>query len=662
MIIREIPRIKGSKSSFIRLTDYINRYTPPVYENLLDGDSILTNGYIKITNFNSTNENIRLAQIEAIALQKLNTRSKTDKNMHLVVSFPKEDNKKLTKQLINGVEEAIIKELGFVGNQRISVLQTDTSYIHLHIAINKIDPKTKNNKMPYYSKMKLTKLGGELEKNLNLEITNHDVFSNKDRDKVTGKIADYEAHTGFLSFKSYLKDKGIKNIILDCKSWEEVHKALDDFNVFIKVKGNGLIFTDGKENLKCSELHRELSANKLKNIFGDFISRDSFQNNIEDNNIGNTKENYQKYKTFKKDFPKDILENTADQETVNLWEKYQEYKFESNLLKDLYLKRKQERIDLNKYVKATQYELYQSKNSVFYNKTYRRNTNTRLKHYKSTKNFEIKNKYDEKIHELEIKKVNIKNLNWKDFLRQEAANGNTQALIKLQKMVVNPRYSNNFKLSGEKLNFFKDATVNITKDGTIVYNKGKYRIEVGDDGIRTAVYDEQSILEVLKIAEKQYKDGLVITGTDDFKAKLVNISAKYDDYLNISFKDKNLEKQRLLQIDLNLKKKQIEAINDVFQTCTKKYHKNAERAFLKGKYTSVHFERYEVVNKECFGFFKTKDNKIYMQKISLAQANLFNQNKHKELIVFSNEVIRFKQGKTNTRSKSEKTNDKDRDR
>lgn len=638
MIIKEIDRKKGSSSSFVRLVDYITRYNPPLIKDI-NKKTLFKNGYVNITNF-QTEDRLDIAKIQALSTQKMNTRSKADKTMHIVISFPKEDNAKLTPSLLNKIENTTLKELQLEDHQRISALQVDTSNIHLHIAINKVNPITYRNFSPHNSKIKLTKLGGKLENNLNLFKTNHDIESNYNKEKVTGKSADFEAHTGFMSIKSYMIEHKIKDIILNTDSWQSLHKELKKFDLTIKLKGNGLVIGSEKENtfIKCSDLHRSLSKNNLEKAFGKFTN--FIKNDIKEPLKENIIE--QKIPEFKydKNIPKDISFNRADMDTNILWNQYQTYKKEQ--ANSIYKQVNQNFKNLNKERKLA-YEIMTKNFNIkkeqilekfpaFTNdqKRYRNSLLRLLNKEKFKLSQTIKEKYQENLSIIEKQKQNIKNqprlpaLSWKDFLRREAFNGNSMALSKLQKMAKNKKYLNLFSLEIIDKNdlFNSDFKFNITKDGSIIYYEDDIRIEDSEKGITTSDVSEKAILASLKIATKKFGNLLKINGSDEYKASVVNIVAKYD--LNINFDDQNLEKQKYFQIAANKKMedtKTIEMIkeelllenpNNKFVTYIK-YNEKLICSFIKGK----------EINNKVYGVFEdTNQNKI-IKKISLKQLNFF---------------------------------------
>jgi hypothetical protein len=77
---------------------------------------------------------------EIAATQWLNTRAKSPRTYHLIISLKAGANSE--PQTLRMIEERFCKELGYAEHQRVSVVHHDTDNVHIHVAINKIHPRT----------------------------------------------------------------------------------------------------------------------------------------------------------------------------------------------------------------------------------------------------------------------------------------------------------------------------------------------------------------------------------------------------------------------------------------------------------------------------------------------------------------------------------------
>ena len=176
MIAKRIIRDRGGRSDFSRLAKYMltaeGRSDPATWvrtaEYVLDtaheGAKV---GTVRITNCQS--EDPAMAVAEITATQARNTRSKTDKTYHLVVSFP--PGERPDEAQMKYIEDELCAAIGFADHQRLSAVHTDTDHLHLHVAINKVNPRNFSNIEPYFDYRRLMETCTRLEIELNLERT-----------------------------------------------------------------------------------------------------------------------------------------------------------------------------------------------------------------------------------------------------------------------------------------------------------------------------------------------------------------------------------------------------------------------------------------------------------------------------------------------------------
>lgn len=215
-------------------------------------------------------KDVASAVLEMQCVQAMN-KNKNNKTYHMIVSFQSDE--KPTIDQIRIIEDELVKSIGYQDHQRISVLHGDTDNLHLHIAINKIDPKTYKSKNPYCPYKDLKKKRRELEKKFGLKTNVKDLQQelgkeHKDLNKTNTKAADFEAQTGLESFNTYMKK--LSPELKNCNSWKEFNDVLAKNGVEIKVRGNGFIFTSNDNHVKASSIDRVFSKKKLEDKFGNF--------------------------------------------------------------------------------------------------------------------------------------------------------------------------------------------------------------------------------------------------------------------------------------------------------------------------------------------------------------------------------------------------------
>jgi hypothetical protein len=95
-------------------------------------------GEVVITNCVSTDTTWAVREIAAT--QWLNTRAKSPRTYHLIISL--KDGANPEAQTLRMIEERFCNALGYAEHQRASVVHHNTDNVHIHVAINKIHPRT----------------------------------------------------------------------------------------------------------------------------------------------------------------------------------------------------------------------------------------------------------------------------------------------------------------------------------------------------------------------------------------------------------------------------------------------------------------------------------------------------------------------------------------
>lgn len=252
MIIKQVAMKSGNSGSFKGLVDYLTN----------DKNNISRVGEITLSNLKADSINSALIEIKATQLQ--NTRAKSDKTLHLIISFP--EGERPSKEVLLNIENDVCKKLGLSAHQRISVVHDDTDNLHIHLAINKINPKSKRLIEPFQSFRKLTAAAKECELKYNLTIDNHEQTQSHSE----SNIQNFEIQKGEESLCA--KIRKIKDQLNSAKDWSEFKELLANNGCEIKVKANGFIFVSENIHVKASTVDRNFSKKKLEEKFGIFIT------------------------------------------------------------------------------------------------------------------------------------------------------------------------------------------------------------------------------------------------------------------------------------------------------------------------------------------------------------------------------------------------------
>ncbi|MBV6448001.1 TraI/MobA(P) family conjugative relaxase [Nitrosomonas sp.] len=515
MIAKIIPIKSVRKSNYSALIQYL---TDPQ-------DKSERVSQIKVSNCYS--DNLTAALIEIQNTQEMNTRAKSDKTCHLVLSFP--EGERLSLADLNAIEERFCDALGFSGHQRISVVHDDTNNLHMHIAINKIHPKNLTIHNPYYDFIKVAKLCEQIEQEYGLTPVNHETLN----DKASRVVQEIETRTGVESLLSWIKRKCLDEMKQSC-SWQDLHQVLKTHGLEIKERGNGFVLVANiGVAVKASSVDRSLSKGNLTQRLGAFVPIENSEQSLPQHakqyqprplqNRIDTSKLYARYQQEQSNSARQrtnqwaILRHARDQ----LIERAKrEAKLKRNIIKSI------------KAGRLAKKALYATAHQQF---------KTTIQVIKS----DCQQGYQHS-------KANHSRMGWLDWLAFEAKLGNAEALA-----VLRSRRSGQFKgnqvsakQSNDKPNgYFRNGFINnssvesITKIGTVTYKAGSATIR--DDGERLIVLpdtSQEALRDILQVAMKKYGSHLAINGTESFRLQIAQVAAQ--NQMRITFDDKPLEQYR----------------------------------------------------------------------------------------------------------------------
>ncbi|HLP81335.1 MAG TPA: TraI/MobA(P) family conjugative relaxase, partial [Nitrosomonas sp.] len=222
MIAKIIPIKSVRKSNFSALVQYLT--------NPQDKSERVSQ--IKVAN--CFTDDLLAAVLEIQNTQDMNTRARSDKTCHLVLSFP--EGERLPLESLHAIEARFCDALGFQDHQRVSVIHDDTDYQHVHIAINKIHPRRLSIHNPYYDYKIVARVCEQIEQEYGLTIVNHETV----KDETSRVVQDIEARTGVESLLGWIK-REVFGEIRQADDWQTLHGILKDRGLELKERGNGFI-------------------------------------------------------------------------------------------------------------------------------------------------------------------------------------------------------------------------------------------------------------------------------------------------------------------------------------------------------------------------------------------------------------------------------------
>ena len=254
MIAKHVPMKSVAKSNFASLVAYLCD-TQHKQERL---------GWVAVTHCHSATP--EAAAREVLATQARNTRAKSDKTYHLIVSF--RPGEQVDEATCRAVEARLCDGLGFGTHQRISALHYDTDSVHLHVAINKIHPTRYTIHNPYYDHPKLGQLCTTLEREYGLAPDNH---SRRQRGAAC-RAADMERHGGLESLLGWIRRTCLDRLMAT-SSWTDLHCVLQNHGLTLRERGTGFIVMAANGTaVKASSIDPCCSRPQLEHRLGPYAA------------------------------------------------------------------------------------------------------------------------------------------------------------------------------------------------------------------------------------------------------------------------------------------------------------------------------------------------------------------------------------------------------
>lgn len=614
MIIKKIPTKKQNKSSFKRLSSYIldidNNNAKVLVEYMLDKNDQMD----KVECYHFTNcsfENAKDNINEIINTQRLNTTTKQDKTLHLVVSF-KEDEKPPLETL-KTIEEEIAKSLGMQEHQRLSVVHSNTNNLHIHIAINKINPHTLKVINPYNDVKILQETAIKLEKQYNLKIDNHMPHNSKTSNK-------YNIHSMNCSFEAWVKEKlfnQVDSMLKDEKTtFEDIKKLLLDYDLEFKERRRGFVVSSKSERLFCkaSSIHRDLSKQALGKRFKGL----NLKQEIEDKQ--DIKEEKEKQEV------KEQYQRPNKESSKALWEDY--LRIEN--------KKKQE---LDKELRMLKIRRNEFKTTIPVMKF----------SFQQVKNQRMIFKNEQKAIYQKYKRVS-----YREYLIKESLSGNEEAtrVLRRSKVKINEE-ENTLSSTQEKPKIFENVDY-ITKEGYAVYKSGANKAIDKGEMLKVCLIpnskdDKEFLLDSLLIAIDRFGNNLNITGDESFKRNVLDIVNEYN--LNVSFADPQMQKIYEGNIDKRQELKARKILKNIIETKMKLIEQDSdiEEDIKEKELKALNFSLKKISDStpsifegelKKLGFSYDEINSMDTQSVSIEIDGFLVNERNKEGLVAMNEEIK----------------------
>ena len=508
MIARHVPMKAAKKSDFAGLVKYI----------MCSQNKNERVGVVNVSNCHA--ELAQTALLEVLNTQAQNTRSAADKTYHLILSFRPGETP--DEAVLRALEERICAGLGFAGHQRVSAVHHDTDNLHIHIVINKIHPDRYTIHEPFNAYHTLGRLCEKLENEYGLEKDNHKAGKMRSENLAS----DMERHTDVESLLGWIK-RECKDQIQAAQSWAAMHDVMHAYGLAIHERGNGLVIsTETGTSVKASSVNRQFSKANLEKRLGNFAPA------VQKITNGSPGKRYEK-QPLRSGF-----------NTVELHARYKNSKQQATGSRAAEWARararKQRLIDAAKRtgrLKRAVIKLLRAPGIG--KKLMYAATSSALREEIAA----INEQYFKERQEIYEK---YRRFAWADWLQQEAASGDKEALAALRARAPIRGHKGN-TLGGTGTRKKDTAAVgfdSITKEGTVIYRVGGGAIR--DDGNKLAVSrsaDRAGLEAALRMAIERYGNCIAVNGSAVFKENIARVAAAAQ--LSVSFDDEALERRRL---------------------------------------------------------------------------------------------------------------------
>ena len=271
MIIKYIanPKTQSSKASRIgSLLDYIEA---DGRANAQKAEYIGANG-----DFYSDSQQGLRAEMVALAIEATRSKDPVD---HWLLSW--KEGEQPTQVQCNEAVEILKWHLG-MSNDHLAVfaLHRNTENYHLHVVLNRVHPDTLRVEDKGWCIDKAHKAIAEIIRAQGWEAERNARYVADSSGQVTrassvrepqprSKARDHENATGEKSCERIAQEKAIP-ILLNAKSWAQVHEGLAQVNMRYERKGSGAMLWVGDQPLKASCIGREFSRSRMEDRLGEF--------------------------------------------------------------------------------------------------------------------------------------------------------------------------------------------------------------------------------------------------------------------------------------------------------------------------------------------------------------------------------------------------------
>ena len=191
---------------------------------------------------------------------------------HLSISLDPQE--RLEPEVLRGVAEQTLRDLGLEHHQAVLVAHDDTEHQHVHVMVNRVDPATRKAWRAGHDYARIEKSLRHQERELGLRQVRGRHFSldggDRHRDaRASSGNRRYAKRTGKRPFGEHVRAVARRDM-LEARTWGELHERLGEVGLRLEKRGRGLVVTDGGERVKASFVDRKASLAALERRLGTY--------------------------------------------------------------------------------------------------------------------------------------------------------------------------------------------------------------------------------------------------------------------------------------------------------------------------------------------------------------------------------------------------------
>jgi hypothetical protein len=184
---------------------------------------------------------------------------------HFSVSFDRND--PVDREMMRRVADRTLRDLGLEGYQVVIVAHCDRAHPHMHFMVNRVHPErgTAWSNSWAYGRIERTLRAQEVELGLRVVPGKHarvPAQPGREPERAAGRAV--RGDSDFIA--RVQREAG--PVLANAGSWADVERGLAMHGLSVRVKGGGLVVTDGAREAKASQIDRSTSRKHLEGRFG----------------------------------------------------------------------------------------------------------------------------------------------------------------------------------------------------------------------------------------------------------------------------------------------------------------------------------------------------------------------------------------------------------